>query len=194
MYVLQHSFVCRPSDSTVSHSQDARIEPRTVATLALAARRSNHSARSHPHSARSHQHLARSHPQLGQIYLVQPQFLLRYTPLQSNIRAFLLQRNPRKSHVNELTNLHHRGHAGAGYLSFPKRSRKTRIMAAVPAAQVKQVSAPAICQPTSNPRSPIRSTNSAQDKKINLIYSYISPITRTSRLNGHHKAAVKSGH
>ncbi len=29
-------------------SDDARIEPRTVATLALAVRRSNHSARSHP--------------------------------------------------------------------------------------------------------------------------------------------------
>jgi hypothetical protein len=37
-----------PSDSTVS------IEPRTVVTLALAARRSNHSTSSHPLSARSH--------------------------------------------------------------------------------------------------------------------------------------------
>jgi hypothetical protein len=63
MYVIQHCFICRPSDSTVS--EDARIEPWTVATLALTARRSNHSDRSHPHSARSHPHLARSHPQLG---------------------------------------------------------------------------------------------------------------------------------
>ncbi len=31
-----------------------RIKPRTIATLALAARRSNQSARSHPYSARSH--------------------------------------------------------------------------------------------------------------------------------------------
>jgi hypothetical protein len=47
MYVLyQHSFFCRPSDSTVS--EDAGIEPRTVATLALAVRRSSHSATSHP--------------------------------------------------------------------------------------------------------------------------------------------------
>jgi hypothetical protein len=49
-----------PSDSTVP--EDAGIEPRTVATTALAVRRSNHSARSHPLSARSHPHSARSHP------------------------------------------------------------------------------------------------------------------------------------
>jgi hypothetical protein len=39
-------FICLPSDSTVS--EDAGIEPRTVATLAMAVRRTNHSARSHP--------------------------------------------------------------------------------------------------------------------------------------------------
>ncbi len=52
MYVIQHCFICRPSESTVS--EDAGIKPRTVATLALTARLFNHSARSHPHSARSH--------------------------------------------------------------------------------------------------------------------------------------------
>jgi hypothetical protein len=46
MYDIQHCFICRPSDSTVS--EDAGIEPRTVATTTLAVRRSNHSARSHP--------------------------------------------------------------------------------------------------------------------------------------------------
>ncbi len=46
MYGIQHCFICRPSDSTVS--EDAGIEPRTVATTALAVRRSNQSARSHP--------------------------------------------------------------------------------------------------------------------------------------------------
>ncbi len=46
MYDIQHCFICRPSDSTVS--EDAGIEPRTVATTALAVGRSNHSARSHP--------------------------------------------------------------------------------------------------------------------------------------------------
>jgi hypothetical protein len=45
MYCIQHSFICCPSDSTVS--EDAGIEPRIVATSALAVRRSNHSARSH---------------------------------------------------------------------------------------------------------------------------------------------------
>ena len=33
MYDIQHCFICRPSDSTVS--EDARIVPRTVATTAL---------------------------------------------------------------------------------------------------------------------------------------------------------------
>jgi hypothetical protein len=46
MYFIQHGFICRPSDSTVS--EDAGIKPRTVATSALTVRRSNHSARSHP--------------------------------------------------------------------------------------------------------------------------------------------------
>ncbi len=45
-YSIQHCFICRASDSPVS--EDAGIESRTVATLALTARRSNHSARSHP--------------------------------------------------------------------------------------------------------------------------------------------------
>ncbi len=39
-YNIQHCFICRPSDFTVS--TDAGIEPRTVATSALAVRRSNH--------------------------------------------------------------------------------------------------------------------------------------------------------
>jgi hypothetical protein len=45
-YYIQHCFICRPSDSTVS--EDAGVEPRTVATSSLPDRRSNHSARSHP--------------------------------------------------------------------------------------------------------------------------------------------------
>ncbi len=43
MYHIQHCFICRP--------WDPGIEPRTVTTLALAARRSNHSIRSHPLSS-----------------------------------------------------------------------------------------------------------------------------------------------
>ncbi len=46
LYSTPFHFICRRSDSPVS--EDAGIEPRTVATLALAVRRSNHSARSHP--------------------------------------------------------------------------------------------------------------------------------------------------
>jgi hypothetical protein len=45
-YDIQDCFICRPSDSTVS--EDAMIEPRAVATTALAVRRSDHTARSHP--------------------------------------------------------------------------------------------------------------------------------------------------
>jgi len=51
-YFIQHCFICRPSDSTVS--EDAGIEPRTVANTALAVRRSNHSAKSHPQTTKSH--------------------------------------------------------------------------------------------------------------------------------------------
>jgi hypothetical protein len=61
MYYIQHCFICCPSDFTVS--EDAGIEPRTVATLTLAVRGSNHSVRSHPQSVKSHPQSARSHPQ-----------------------------------------------------------------------------------------------------------------------------------
>ncbi len=43
MYVIQNCFICRPSDST--ESVKAGIKPRTVATLALTARRSSHLAK-----------------------------------------------------------------------------------------------------------------------------------------------------
>ncbi len=46
MHDIQHCFIYRPSDFTVS--EDPGIEPRTVATTALAVRRSNHSAKYHP--------------------------------------------------------------------------------------------------------------------------------------------------
>jgi hypothetical protein len=58
------------------------------------------------------------------------------------------------------------------------------MMAAVPAAQVKQVSAPAICQPTSNPRSPIRSTNSAQQKNIHFSYDVDFKAQRSPQSSG----------
>ncbi len=52
MYFIQRCVICRPSDSTVS--EDAGIESRTVATSALAVRRSRHSAKSHAYSAKSY--------------------------------------------------------------------------------------------------------------------------------------------
>jgi hypothetical protein len=39
MYFIQHCFICRPSDSTVS--EDAGMEPRTGATSAMAVGRPN---------------------------------------------------------------------------------------------------------------------------------------------------------
>ncbi len=51
MYIIQHCFICCNSESTVS--EDAGSEPRTVETLALTARCSNHLARYNPHSTLS---------------------------------------------------------------------------------------------------------------------------------------------
>ncbi len=65
MYNIQHCFICHPSDSTVS--EDAGIEPRTVATTALAVRRSNHSDRSHPLLGQISSTLGQISSTLGQI-------------------------------------------------------------------------------------------------------------------------------
>jgi hypothetical protein len=52
MYCIQQCFICRPFRfHCVGASEDAGIKPGTVATLALAVRRSNHSAKSHPFKA-----------------------------------------------------------------------------------------------------------------------------------------------
>ena len=59
-YIIQHCCICCPSDSSMS--EDAEIEPSTVATSALTFRCRNHTIRSHPHSVRSH-------PPLGIIYV-----------------------------------------------------------------------------------------------------------------------------
>ncbi len=61
LVLVQHCFI-RPSDSTVS--EDAGIEPWTVATSALAVRRSNHSASLIHNSTRFQPHSARSHPSI----------------------------------------------------------------------------------------------------------------------------------
>ncbi len=47
-YFIQQCFICPLLGSTVSVSEDAGIEPSTVATTPLAVRRSNHSAKAHP--------------------------------------------------------------------------------------------------------------------------------------------------
>ncbi len=55
-YFIQHCFTCRLSDSTA-----AGIEPRTVATSAVAVILSSPGSISHSHWTRSHPHWARSH-------------------------------------------------------------------------------------------------------------------------------------
>ncbi len=80
MYDFQHCVICHPSDSTVS--ENAGIEPRTVASLALKTRRSNHSARSHFISSRPFLKVSRNlflPAQLGCYYTLQRQFSL-YIP------------------------------------------------------------------------------------------------------------------
>jgi hypothetical protein len=80
MYFIQHCFICRPSDSTVS--EDAGIEPRTVATSALAVRRSSHSATLHLiHTRLTHPHSATSHPYSSRLYLIHTRLHLIHTRL-----------------------------------------------------------------------------------------------------------------
>ncbi len=63
MYVIQHGFICRPSDSTVS--DDDEIEPRAVVTLALTARGAVTTRLDFIHTRLDLIYNARSHPQLG---------------------------------------------------------------------------------------------------------------------------------
>jgi hypothetical protein len=65
-YFIQHCFICHPADPTVS--EDAGIELMTVATSALAVRRSNHLAIDIIHTRLDLIHRARSHPQVNQNY------------------------------------------------------------------------------------------------------------------------------
>jgi hypothetical protein len=59
MYVIQH---CSSAAPQISVSEDAGIEPRTVATLALTARRSNHLARSQLKYTRLQEYSRKSPP------------------------------------------------------------------------------------------------------------------------------------
>ncbi len=78
IYFVQHCFICRPFEFTVS--EDAGVEPGMLRlghcqSDALTTRLDLiHSARSHPHSARSHQHSARSHPHSAISHTHYPQF------------------------------------------------------------------------------------------------------------------------
>ncbi len=64
--IIHRCIICRPSDSTLS--ENAGIGPRTVATLALTARRSNHSARSQPLLDLIHTRLDLIHTRLDLIH------------------------------------------------------------------------------------------------------------------------------
>ncbi len=119
MYVIQHCFICCPSDSTVL--EDAGIEPRTDASLALTARRSNNSAISHPHSAISHHHSARSHPHSARFHphiklllkLKTPRKII-FSSRQLNISTWLAGKSDQESAT--LATYCRREGAGGNYL------------------------------------------------------------------------------
>jgi hypothetical protein len=114
MYFIQHCLICRPSDSTVS--TDAGIEPRTVATSALAVREAlitrlhldRNSATSHPHSATSH-------PQLGYISSTTRLHLVHHSATSLPHSA--------TSHPHSATSLPHSAtsHPPLGYISSTTR-------------------------------------------------------------------------
>ncbi len=125
-YCTQHCFICRPSDSTVP--TDAGIEPRTVATGALAVRRSNHQARSHPQLGQISSALGQISSALGQIssfLLLQLLLLLPLLVLLLLVLLLLLQLLLLLSQLLlvllllVLMLLHLRGQAGGGMPSFP---------------------------------------------------------------------------
>jgi hypothetical protein len=51
IYVIKHGFICRPSDFTVS--EDAGIEPKTVATLALTTKNALTTRLDHSHKIKN---------------------------------------------------------------------------------------------------------------------------------------------
>ncbi len=83
--ISRHAAVAQIISNEITVSEDAWIEPRTVAILTLTARRSGHLARSHPLLARFHPHLARSHPHLD-IFL----HYLVYVETSSNYLVFCI--------------------------------------------------------------------------------------------------------
>jgi hypothetical protein len=94
MYFIPHSFICRSPDST--ESEDAGIKPRTVATLELTVRRSNHNTR-----------LDLIHNRLG-LSLIHEwwmRFLMIY-PLSSSLRTDSLKQ-PLHCHLHSNCHLNH---------------------------------------------------------------------------------------
>ncbi len=174
MYVIQHCFTCRPSDSTVS--EDAGIEPRTVATLALTARRSNHLARSHPHGQVSSNgqiypkgqisstrldliHEATSHPQ-GQISSMRLDLIHKARGQISSTRLLIHKArsyprgqisSTRLDLVNE-TRSHSHGQISSTRLDLIHKARSH------PRGQISSTSLHLILKARSHPRGQISST------------------------------------
>ncbi len=132
MYVLfsQHCFICSPLRlHCVGGCWD--IEPRRVATSALAVRRFSHSATSHPPSATSHPHsgyisstlgyisstLGYISSTLGQIDLIHPRLHLIYT------RLHLIHKKRKKDCNAEYINSLQEGNQCSGPVTFWYGSR-----------------------------------------------------------------------
>jgi hypothetical protein len=73
MSFIQHRFICRPSDITVS--KDAGIEPRDVATLALVVRSSDHCAIYIIHNTRQDRIMSLSRAIVCQVAFTPAQYL-----------------------------------------------------------------------------------------------------------------------
>ncbi len=119
-YFIQHLFICRLSDCTVSEdagietfgqlrlrhwladalNHSARSHPQTRLISSTTRLRSHpHSARSHPHSARSHPYSARSHSHTVPTYLTSL-FMIRWESREnyySTVEKFRETREHRKS-------------------------------------------------------------------------------------------------
>jgi len=73
MFVVQHCLICHPSDSTLS--EDAGIETRDVATLALVVRSSDHCAIYIIHNSRQDRIMSLSRAIVCQVAYTPAQYL-----------------------------------------------------------------------------------------------------------------------
>ncbi len=114
MYFIHYCLICRPADSNVSG--DVGIQPRIVATSALAVRRSSHSVTSHTssqlhliHYTRLHlnHYSATSHPLLGYISSNTRLHLIHYSATSHPLLGYIASTTRRHlNHYPAASDLH----------------------------------------------------------------------------------------